>query len=45
MTVKELYEMAVKNGFADYKIIWKGGFLQTITGMFISHVEKTVYVW
>ena len=45
MTIKELYDIAIKNDCADYKILWKGGFLQTITGMFISRAEKIIYVW
>ena len=45
MTVKEFYDISTKNDFADYKIIWKGGFLKTITGMYVSHVEKIIYVW
>lgn len=45
MTVKELYELSVKNDFDDYEILWQGGFLKTITGMFVSHAEKIIYVW
>lgn len=45
MTIKELYDLAIKNDFADYMIVWKGGFLQTIKGVFVSHADKIVYVW
>ena len=45
MTVKEFYDLVTKKDFAVYKFMWKGGFLQTITGMFISHAEKIIYVW
>ena len=45
MTIKELYDLAIKNDFADYKILWKGGFLQTITSIYVSHADKIIYVW
>ena len=45
MTVREFFDKAEKNGFADYKFVWQGSWLREISGFFVSHVEKIVYVW
>ena len=45
MTIREFFKKAEENGFADYEFIWHGGYMVSISGFFVSHAEKKVYVW